>query len=155
MPWRAFSAFITASLMPSDLVGMGLRRAQLSDAPDVRGLNASVNGLPPSHGGPGLLAFMHRRLWPRVASWLHGSVPHVDGDRSGAAVEMAPCRLGFEQNMRGLLAVFSALSLILTHNAQAQPATVDPESIAPLPIKFDMEMPAPDVPPEMARFYSA
>jgi dienelactone hydrolase len=41
------------------------------------------------------------------------------------------------------------------HNAQAQPATVDPESIVPLPDKFDIEMPAPDVPPAIARFHGA
>jgi hypothetical protein len=40
-------------------------------------------------------------------------------------------------------------------SAQAQPLTVDPESIVPLPRTFDMDMPAPDVPPEMARFYGA
>jgi len=57
--------------------------------------------------------------------------------------------------MRGLLLVFSVLSSILTHDAQAQLATVDPESIVPLPCKFDMETPAPDVPPEMARFHGA
>jgi hypothetical protein len=45
--------------------------------------------------------------------------------------------------------------LMLMLNAQAQPLTVDPESIVPLPEKFDMEPPAPDVPPEMARFYGA
>jgi len=45
--------------------------------------------------------------------------------------------------------------LMLTHNAQAQPLTVDPESIVPLPEKFDMETPAPDVPPEIARFQGA
>ena len=42
-----------------------------------------------------------------------------------------------------------------TSHAQAQSLTVDPESIVPLPDKFDMEMPAPDVPPQMARFYGA
>ena len=68
---------------------------------------------------------------------------------------MAPIQLGFEQNVRGLLVVFSVLSSILTHDAQAQLATVDRESIVPLPGKFDMEMPAPDVPPEMARFHGA
>jgi dienelactone hydrolase len=41
------------------------------------------------------------------------------------------------------------------HTAQAQPLTVDPESIVPLPKTFDMEAPAPDVPPEIARFHGA
>jgi hypothetical protein len=33
--------------------------------------------------------------------------------------------------------------------------TVDPESIVPLPDKLDLEIPAPDVPPDMACFYGA
>jgi hypothetical protein len=57
--------------------------------------------------------------------------------------------------MLRFLIVFSTLFLILMHNAQAQPLTVDPESIVPLPNKFNMEMPAPDVPPEIARFRGA
>src|SRR5260370_1476322 len=57
--------------------------------------------------------------------------------------------------MRRLLIVFSTLFSIFMQNAQAQPLTVDPESIVPLPNKFDLEMPAPDVPPEIARFHSA
>jgi hypothetical protein len=60
-----------------------------------------------------------------------------------------------ERKMRRPLAVFSMVFPILIHNAQAQPLTVDPESIVPLPDKFDMETPAPDVPPEIARFYGA
>jgi dienelactone hydrolase len=43
----------------------------------------------------------------------------------------------------------------LMHNAEAQPLTVDPESMVPLPDKFDMETPAPDVPSEIARFQGA
>src|SRR5882757_3669201 len=50
---------------------------------------------------------------------------------------------------------FSMVLLMLMHSAQAQPLTVDPETIVPLPNKFDMEMPAPDVPPEIARFQGA
>src|SRR5882757_6775766 len=57
--------------------------------------------------------------------------------------------------MRRLLSVFSTLFSIFMQSAQAQPLTVDPESIVPLPDKFDMEMPAPDVPPEIARFQGA
>jgi hypothetical protein len=53
------------------------------------------------------------------------------------------------------LAVFSMVFLMLMQNAQARPLTVDPESIVPLPDKFDIEMPAPDVPPEIARFHGA
>jgi hypothetical protein len=40
-------------------------------------------------------------------------------------------------------------------NARAQPLTVDPESIFLLPDKFEIEMRAPDVPPEIARFHGA
>jgi dienelactone hydrolase len=57
--------------------------------------------------------------------------------------------------MRRPLAVFSVAFLILMHDAQAQPLTVDPESIVPLPNTLDMEPPAPDVPPEIARFHGA
>jgi dienelactone hydrolase len=64
-------------------------------------------------------------------------------------------RWSFEQNMHRTLAVLAMVFLILMHKAQAQPLTVDPESIVPLPDKFDMETPAPDVPPEMARFHGA
>jgi dienelactone hydrolase len=59
------------------------------------------------------------------------------------------------KNMRRLLVVLSTLFVIFMQYAQAQPLTVDPESIVPLPNKFDMEMPAPDVPPEIARFHGA
>jgi dienelactone hydrolase len=44
---------------------------------------------------------------------------------------------------------------MLTLHSQAQPLTVDPESIVPLPDKFDMETPLPAVPPDMARFQGA
>jgi dienelactone hydrolase len=57
--------------------------------------------------------------------------------------------------MLRLSAVFSPLLLIFMQIAEAQPLTVDPESIVPLPSKFDTEMPAPDVPPEIARFHGA
>lgn len=62
---------------------------------------------------------------------------------------------GFGKNMLRVLVVFSTLLLISMHDAQAQPLTVDPESIVPLPSTFDMEKPAPDVPPEMLRFHGA
>src|ERR1700710_1999820 len=57
--------------------------------------------------------------------------------------------------MRGLLAVFSMVLLMSTLSAQAQPLTVDPESIVPLPGKFDRETPLPEVPPDIARFQGA
>jgi dienelactone hydrolase len=57
--------------------------------------------------------------------------------------------------MRRRLIVFSTVFFMLMHSAQAQPLTVDPESIVPLPDKFEMAMPAPDVPNEIGRFYGA
>jgi dienelactone hydrolase len=57
--------------------------------------------------------------------------------------------------VRSLLVIFSMVFLMLMNNARAQPFTVDPESIVPLPDKFDMETPAPDVPPDIARFQGA
>jgi hypothetical protein len=57
--------------------------------------------------------------------------------------------------MRRPLIVFSMVLSMLTHSAQAQPLTVDPETIVSLPDKFDMAMSAPDVPPEIARFLGA
>jgi dienelactone hydrolase len=57
--------------------------------------------------------------------------------------------------MRILLILFSTLLLFLAHFAEAQPLTIDPETIVPLPAKFDMETPASDVPAEIARFHGA
>jgi dienelactone hydrolase len=57
--------------------------------------------------------------------------------------------------MRKLLMMIVAVFMSWLSDAQAQSLTVDPESIVPLPDKFDMEMPAPGVPPEMARFHGA
>lgn len=48
--------------------------------------------------------------------------------------------------MPRLVIVVSMLVSILMLNAEAQPITVDPESIVPLPDTFDMEMPGPDGP---------
>ncbi|MGY4497410.1 hypothetical protein ACVWYH_001337 [Bradyrhizobium sp. GM24.11] len=42
--------------------------------------------------------------------------------------------------------------VLMMQSAQAQPLTVDPESIVPLPPRFEMELPASDVPPEIVRF---
>jgi hypothetical protein len=64
-------------------------------------------------------------------------------------------RLGFDRNMPRLFLLVSTLFSLWMHNALAQPISVDPESIVPLPNKFDMEMPGPDVPPEIARFHGA
>ena len=57
--------------------------------------------------------------------------------------------------MHGLVVLLSTLFVLAMHGAQAQPLTVDPESIVPLPKTFDMEPPAPDVPAEIARFHGA
>jgi hypothetical protein len=57
--------------------------------------------------------------------------------------------------MRKLLMVIGAVFISWMQNSQAQQLTVDPESIVPLPEKFDMETPAPDVPSEIARFQGA
>ena len=55
--------------------------------------------------------------------------------------------------MRNFLTIIAVVFISSMHVAQAQPVTVDPESIVPLPDKFDIEVPAPDVPPEIARFH--
>lgn len=57
--------------------------------------------------------------------------------------------------MRRASAILLMVYLMLMQNAPAQPLTVDPESIVPLPDRLDMETPAPDVPPEIARFQGA
>jgi hypothetical protein len=64
-------------------------------------------------------------------------------------------RPGFEANVRNLLTIIAVVFMSSMHIAQAQPVTVDPESIVPLPDKFDIEMPAADVPPKIARFHGA
>jgi dienelactone hydrolase len=56
--------------------------------------------------------------------------------------------------MRNLLMIIVAVLMNWMHGAQAQ-LSVDPESIVPLPDKFDMETPGPDVSPEIARFQGA
>jgi hypothetical protein len=62
----------------------------------------------------------------------------------------------YDQKMRRLLVILSLVFLMPMLSAQAQPAlTVDPESIVPLPDKFDLETPAPAVPLEIARFQGA
>jgi dienelactone hydrolase len=70
------------------------------------------------------------------------------------AIAVWDFRLGFE-HMRNLLMVIMMVLIGWTSHTQAQSLTVDPESIVPLPNTFDMETPAPDVPPEMARFHGA
>ncbi len=47
------------------------------------------------------------------------------------------------------------LTVFAMNNAPAQPLTVDPETIVPLPKQFDMETPGRDVPPDIARFQGA
>jgi dienelactone hydrolase len=54
-----------------------------------------------------------------------------------------------------LVAVATLLLFSMMQSAQAQSLTVDPESIVPLPFRFDIEPPGPDVPPEIARFQGA
>jgi dienelactone hydrolase len=54
-----------------------------------------------------------------------------------------------------LVAVATLLLFSMMQSAQAQSLTVDPESIVPLPSRFDIEPPGPDVPPEIARFQGA
>jgi len=59
-------------------------------------------------------------------------------------------------HMLGRWLATSMVSLVLMmQSAQAQPVTVDPETIVPLPPRFEMEPPAADVPPEIARFQGA
>ncbi|MCP3385270.1 alpha/beta hydrolase [Bradyrhizobium sp. CCGUVB4N] len=58
--------------------------------------------------------------------------------------------------MLGRWIAAAMVSLVLMmQSAQAQPLTVDPETVVPLPPRFDMEPPASDVPPEIARFQGA
>jgi dienelactone hydrolase len=57
--------------------------------------------------------------------------------------------------MRNLPIMMVVAFMSWTHDAHTQPLTVDPETIVPLPSTFDMETPAPDVPPEIARFQGA
>jgi hypothetical protein len=61
---------------------------------------------------------------------------------------------GLRTDMRNLL-IMAVILMNGLSSAQAQPLTIDPESIVPLPDKFDIEVPAPDVPPDMARFLGA
>lgn len=53
------------------------------------------------------------------------------------------------------MVIVAAVLLTWMQSAQAQPLTVDPEAIVPLPNKLDIETPAPDVSPEIARFLGA
>jgi dienelactone hydrolase len=57
--------------------------------------------------------------------------------------------------MFGRLIAAVTLLLALMQGVAAQSLTVDPESIVPLPARFEMEPPGSDVPPEMARFQGA
>jgi dienelactone hydrolase len=57
--------------------------------------------------------------------------------------------------MRNLMFVIAVIIMSWMHNAQAQSVTIDPESVVPLPDKFDMETPPPDMPPEITGFLGA
>ncbi|BAM88471.1 exported hypothetical protein [Bradyrhizobium oligotrophicum S58] len=57
--------------------------------------------------------------------------------------------------MRTVSALLAAVVVVMMRFAVAQPLTVDPETIVPLPPAFEIEPPAPDVPPDMARFLGA
>jgi hypothetical protein len=61
----------------------------------------------------------------------------------------------FERGLRHFFMVFLVVLSGWTSDTQAQSLTVDPESIVPLPDKFDIEISASDVPPEMAHFLGA
>ncbi len=54
-----------------------------------------------------------------------------------------------------LLMIVQTIWVMLMTGAQTQPLTVDPESVVPLPDKFEMVTPAADVPPALARFQGA
>ena len=53
------------------------------------------------------------------------------------------------------IAITTLMLASMMQSARAQPLTVDPETIVPLPPGFDMEVPASDVAPEIARFQGA
>jgi dienelactone hydrolase len=53
------------------------------------------------------------------------------------------------------LTIIQAVLVMLMTGVQAQPLTVDPESVVPLPQKLEMQTPAADVPLEIARFQGA
>lgn len=57
--------------------------------------------------------------------------------------------------MRVLSALLIVLVVMTMQHSRAQPLTVDPETIVPLPSAFEIEAPAPDVPLEMTRFLGA
>jgi dienelactone hydrolase len=57
--------------------------------------------------------------------------------------------------MRRIRTIFSMIFVMVVCGAGAEPLTVDPETIVPLPDTFDMEAPGSDVPPEIARFEGA
>src|SRR5271156_5915271 len=57
--------------------------------------------------------------------------------------------------MHRIRTIFSMIFVMVMCGAGAEPLTVDPETIVPLPDTFDMQTPAPDVPPEIARFEGA
>ena len=54
-----------------------------------------------------------------------------------------------------VLTIVHAVLVMVMIGAHVQPLTVDPETIVPLPDRLEMETPAADVPPEIARFQGA
>src|ERR1700733_2679783 len=57
--------------------------------------------------------------------------------------------------MRRIRPIFSMIFVMVVCGAGAEPLTVDPETIVPLPDTFDMEAPGSDVPPAIARLGGA
>ncbi|MFO1111993.1 MAG: alpha/beta hydrolase [Bradyrhizobium sp.] len=57
--------------------------------------------------------------------------------------------------VRGLLVILAMVMLVMPASILAQPLTIDPESIVPLPDKFDMKPPSAEVPADIARFQGA
>lgn len=97
-----------------------------------------------------------RRKSPLASAGAKGNIPLLhDIDAPPQGHRGVGSRWGLERSMRNLATVIVVVFMSWISNAQAQPLTVDPESILPLPNKFDMETPAPDVPPEIARFQGA
>jgi hypothetical protein len=68
--------------------------------------------------------------------------------RVAGSIRVVECRVRFRENHVRMPIGVDALD-------HEDMPSVDPESIIPLPDKFDMEIPAPDVPPEITRFLGA
>src|SRR5881394_3147712 len=57
--------------------------------------------------------------------------------------------------MRNELIAIALLLLTRLPTTHAQPLTLDPESLVPLPPTFDLQQPSPTVPLDLARFQGA